>query len=288
MKNLHFCIGLPRSGSTLVMNILQQNPEIFTSSTSPSPYLIESSRSIASSVSEFLAMDQDKLTGCMSGFLRSGLKGWYEELTNKPTVISKSRVWDQELNTIFNLYKKPKIIVIIRDIRDIICSFEKLLTKYYIWQLPSDDSRMVHLSKQERIERYCKDTSSNLGRPLALLPHIYEWANKYPQSFYIFRIEDFNIDPQSSLSSLYDWLELPDYKHDFNNIPKAEQYEHDTIYRTLVSHKTEPVLRPLDSSHKTMLSIQDSIDIIHNNQWFYQTFYPELYDEYAASIKPVS
>jgi len=29
MKTIHFCSGLPRSGSTLLMNIIQQNPEIY-------------------------------------------------------------------------------------------------------------------------------------------------------------------------------------------------------------------------------------------------------------------
>jgi hypothetical protein len=28
MNKLHFCGGLPRSGSTVLMNILQQNPKI--------------------------------------------------------------------------------------------------------------------------------------------------------------------------------------------------------------------------------------------------------------------
>ena len=32
MKTIHFCGGLPRSGSTILMNILQQNPRIFTTS----------------------------------------------------------------------------------------------------------------------------------------------------------------------------------------------------------------------------------------------------------------
>jgi hypothetical protein len=40
MKQLHFCGGLPRTGSTVLMNILQQNPNIFTTSTDPFPAIL--------------------------------------------------------------------------------------------------------------------------------------------------------------------------------------------------------------------------------------------------------
>ena len=40
MKQLHFCGGLPRTGSTVLMNILQQNPEIFTTASDVYPEIL--------------------------------------------------------------------------------------------------------------------------------------------------------------------------------------------------------------------------------------------------------
>ena len=91
MKNMNFCLGLPRSGSTLLMNILQQNPTIFTSSTCPTPYLLEACKIQATSVSEFIAMDQDVMTKTLLSYIRHGTDGWFQSLTDKPNIISKSR-----------------------------------------------------------------------------------------------------------------------------------------------------------------------------------------------------
>jgi hypothetical protein len=270
------------------MNILQQNPMIFTSSTSPTPYLIESGRNTATSVSEFIAMEHDQLTNSLMGFYRQGLKGWYEALTDKPEVISKSRCWDSELNTIFKLYDKPKIIITIRDLRDIVCSYEKLMSKYPMWNFGTREDPVNNMVREERIRIYCTDAGANLGRPLKILPFVVEWMKKRPECFFLIRIEDFNTQYDSCFKALYNWLELPYFEHDLNNIPQAAQYEHDTVYRTHVSHKTESNFRPLEQSYKKMLTAKESIDIIHNNTWFYETFYPEIYNEYLDNIKSIS
>jgi sulfotransferase len=279
MKNIHFTLGLPRSGSTLLMNILQQNPNIFTSSTCPTPYLVNTCKETSTSVSEFISMDQDVHTKCLMGFLRGGLNGWFEGLTTKPVVISKSRVWDTYLNILFKLYEKPKFIVIVRDIRDVVCSFEKLLFKYPQWSIGAPEYPLHLKSIEERIEHYCTDTSGNLGRPLHFLPHVVEWANKRPECFYFLRFEDFNKNPVEHLQHLYQWLDLPVYNHDLNNIQQSEQYEHDTVYRALVTHKTEPSLRYLEPSWPKMLTPEQSNLILVNNKWFYDTFYRDLVGE---------
>jgi hypothetical protein len=233
-------------------------------------------------------MEQDQLDSCLMNFYRQGLKGWYEALTDKPEVISKSRCWDNELNTIFKLYDKPKIIITIRDLRDIVCSYEKLMFKYPMWNFGSREDPLNNMVRAERIRIYCTDVGSNLGRPLKNLPFVVEWMNKRPECFFLIRIEDFNIHYNSCFKALYNWLELPYFEHDLNNIPQAAQYEHDTTYRTFVSHKTESKFRPLEQSYKTMLTGEESSDIIHNNTWFYETFYPEIYNEYCDDIKSIS
>lgn len=277
MKNMNFCLGLPRSGSTLLMNILQQNPTIFTSSTCPTPYLLEACKIQATSVSEFIAMDQDVMTKTLLSYIKHGTDGWFQSLTNKPNIISKSRTWDTNLNFVFALYENPKIIVSLRDVRDIICSFEKLLHKHPQWTIGSKEDPFHLKPFEKRMEIYCTDVGANLGRPLYHLPHVYEWMQKRPNNFFVFRFEDFNENPKKSLQSLYNWLELPYYDHDLNNIPPAEQYEHDTVYRAMVSHKTETKLRHMKPSYLSMMTSEQSDLVIRHNEFFYKTFYPEVY-----------
>jgi sulfotransferase len=280
MKTLHYAIGLPRSGSTLLMNILQQNPDIFTSSTCPTTYLLEGAKQAASNVSEFIAMDQDQLNDSLTNYIKYGMQGWFSAMSDKPIAISKSRGWDKYLNFLFHAYEDPKFIVIIRDLRDIICSFEKLSYKYPVWNIGSPQDPVHMLSLEKRIEIWCTDVGGNLGLPLKNLPHVFEWMQKRPNNFFLFRFEDFNERPRESLQSIYRWLNMPNYEHDLNNVPQAAQYEHDTAYRALVSHKTEPRVRKLEPSWPKMLNERQSMLVLKNNEWFYKTFYPEIYNEH--------
>jgi hypothetical protein len=262
------------------MNILQQNPDIFTSSTCPTTYLLEGAKQAAGSVSEFIAMDQDQLNNSLTNYVKHGMNGWFEAMSDKPIAISKSRGWDRYLNFLFHAYDDPKFIVIIRDLRDIICSFEKLSYKYPVWNMGSQEDPFHMLPFDKRIEIWCTDVGGNLGLPLKNMTHVYEWMQKRPNNFFLYRFEDFNRDPNRSLDSIYRWLNLPNYRHDLNNVELAKQYEHDTAYRALVSHKTERQVRQLEPSWPKMMTKEQSDMIISHNQWFYQTFYPEVYHEY--------
>jgi hypothetical protein len=281
MKTIHYAIGLPRSGSTLLMNILQQNPMIFTSSTCPTTYLLEGAKQAASNLPEFIAMDQDQLNSSLTNYVKHGMDGWFSSMTDKPIAISKSRSWDRFLNFLFHAYDNPKFIVIIRDLRDIICSFEKLSYKYPVWNIGSSQDPFHMFPIEKRLEIWCTDVGGNLGLPLKNLTHVYEWMQKRPNNFFLFRFEDFNERPRESLQSIYRWLNMPNYEHDLNNVPQAAQYEHDSAYRALVSHKTEPRVRKLDPSWPKMMTEYHSRLIIENNKWYYETFYPEIYNEYA-------
>lgn len=275
MKKIFFCTGLPRSGSSLLMNVLQQNPNIYSTGTCPVPYLLNSTFNIASQVSEFIAMEQNTLNSCLNGFIKSGIDGWFSSLTNKPVVISKARTWDEHMYSLFRIYDNPKFIVCLRDIRDIICSFEKLLKKYnHLYKENSRDFYTLPFIK--RIEHYCTNDFADLGRPLKNLPSFYEWMQKYPNNFFICRFEDFNNNPTEGLKLLYSWLELECYNHDLNNISQSEYFENDTTYRALVDHKTRSKFEKIESSWSKMMTKEESDAILYNCKWYYKTFYSRL------------
>lgn len=281
MKQINYSMGLPRSGTTLLMNIIQQNPKIFTTATCPTPYLVSSAKETAQNVSEFIAMDQDQLNKCCSNFLQYGIQGWFSALTDKPVVFTKSRPWAEHLDTIFSLNNNSKVLVILRDLRGIINSFEKLLNKYTIWDPSYEGKKLRHTSIDERIKIYCLDNSGNLGRPLSFLPLVYEISTKRPNSFYFLRIEDFSNNPQGTMDSIYQWLGMETFQHDLNNIKQSTQFEHDTIYRSLVSHKTKSNFTPDSFTSQNQLTMEQNYAIILNNQWYYSTFYPEIYNEFT-------
>ena len=56
MESFNVVCGLPRSGSTLLCNLLNQNPEVYASSTSIVPVILGSTSNIISNSPEFKSL----------------------------------------------------------------------------------------------------------------------------------------------------------------------------------------------------------------------------------------
>ena len=275
MQQLHYCLGLPRTCSSVIMNILNENPRIFTTGTCAMPYFVDACQERSGDVSEFIALDKDVLNKSYINFLRQGMRGWFEAMTDKPIVFSKSRVWAEKLPHTFAIDPNSKYLVILRDLRDIICSFDSLLWKYPQVTYGGRENQFYQEPYEKRMEIYCTDETSLLGRPLQNLPHLMEVTQKNPNNFFILRHEDFNEKPKEAFQVIYKFLEEPYFEHDFDNIPKPDYYEHDTVYRSLVSHKTRSKLEKLEPRWSKIMTEEQSRTVIDNNRWYYETFYPE-------------
>ena len=239
------------------------------------PYFIEACQEKTGTISELIALDKDVLNKSYINFLRQGMKGWYEAMTDKPIVISKSRMWSELFPHTFAIDPNSKYLVIVRDLRDIICSFESLSWKYPEVYYSFENKSFHQETFDRRMEVYCTDIVSLLGRSLQSLPHVMEVAQKNPNNFFILHHEYFNDKPKETLQMIYQWLGEPNFEHDFDNIPKPDYYEHDTVYRSLVSHKTRTKLEKLEPRWKKVMTEEQSKSVIENNKWYYETFYSE-------------
>ena len=78
------------------------------------------------------------------------------------------------------------------------------------------------------------------------------------------------------MQDIYKFLEEQNFEHDFDNIPKPDYYEHDTVYRSLVTHKTGTKLKKVEPRWPKVMTKEQSEGVIHNNRWYYELFYPEV------------
>ena len=272
METLHFCGGLPRSGSTILMNILQQNPKIFTTATCALPDLISDHILIKSRFREtFQAMSPEQADRAMYGLVHGATLGWYEGLTDKPVIISKNRMW----SSIFHLYKQSKYIVMVRDLRDIIESFEKVNDRTLaLHSFGSTGLMTPAMHEFEKFKHYLEEPNS-LSVPLTTeVPRLMEVFKKQKGKVIFIRYEDFTKEPVQTIKQLYNFLELPFFQHDLDNIPQSYLVEHDHAYfRERTDHNTNPVfqlykppVRKLPQSfHKR---------VVAEYKWFYEGFYP--------------
>lgn len=273
MQNLYFCGGLPRTGSTVLMNILQQNPRIFTTGTCALPDLLHQQVLIKSRYREsFQAMSLEQADKALYGLIHGATKGWYESLTEKPTVISKSRSWSQ----LIHLFPKSKYICMVRDLRDIVESFEKINHQTLSLHSFADDNALIPaMSESEKYSYYFK-SSNVLSEAIANeIVRMMELFKKQPNKVMFIRYEDFTQDPNYILRKLYKYLEEDYFEHDLENISQSELFEHDHAYfRERTDHKTKPRFLYYKKPVR-VLSDQFHEEILKNFKWYYQGFYPD-------------
>jgi sulfotransferase len=273
MQNLHFCGGLPRTGSTVLMNILQQNPRIFTTGTCALPDILHQHVLIKSRFREvFQAMSIDQADKAMYGLVHGATKGWYEGLSDKPTVISKSRSWSHLLH----LYPNSKYICMVRDLRDIVESFEKINNNTLALHSFGDDNSLTKaMSESEKYAYYFKSSNALSDSLANEIVRMMELFKKEPNKVLFVRYEDFTKDPYYILKKIYKHIDEPYFEHNLDNISQSELFEHDHAYfRERTDHKikskfvyyTEPVRTLSDRFYQ---------EILKNYNWFYQGFYPD-------------
>ena len=267
-KTIHYAMGLPRSGSTLLMNILQQNPNIFTSSSCPTTYLLEGAKQAASSVSEFIAMEQDQLDSSLTGYIKGGMDGWFSAMSDKPIAISKSRGWDRYLNFLFHAYKDPKFIVIIRDLRDIFASMEGNFRKN-----PEKSSGIVNWEQMsgttvpKRVDVWAQ--SQPVGLAIERLQEVIRFGNDAKILF--IKYEYLCLRPETEMIRVYQYLGIPFFKHNFDYIEQVTK-EDDEVYGAFGDHQIRNELKLTPSKAKTLLGKQVCDWIYDNYRWFYEQF----------------
>ena len=88
-----FQASLPRPGSTLLSNIIGQNPDFHVTPTSGLLDLVYVARGQFSRGEEFKAQERGEMEQAFAGFCRGGLEGYAAAVTDKPWLLDKSRGW---------------------------------------------------------------------------------------------------------------------------------------------------------------------------------------------------
>lgn len=123
-NKIAFMCGLPRSGSTLLANLLNQHPELSVTGTSGLIDLVDQiGRHFA-----FNPAQKASNSGNYDKTLKAAIESYHNQDSN--IIIDKNRGWPTHLHAISRLYNDPiYVIVCLRDVRDIIASLESLYSK---------------------------------------------------------------------------------------------------------------------------------------------------------------
>jgi len=85
------------------------------------------------------------------------------------------------------------------------------------------------------------------------------------------KFEDFCQNPEQEMFKIYNYLELPQYKHDFNNVEQLTK-EDDSVYGIYGDHKIKREIKPLKRDYEEVLGPNLCNGILNKYKWYYQYF----------------
>src|SRR5580693_7809606 len=262
--------GLPRSGSTLLCQLLSQHPQILCEGqSSPLCNLVLGIRRMVSDDQFFLAQldraferSYAHLSGAMQGFLR----GWNQEC-GKQAVVDKNRAWLHAIELLLHIEPNAKLIVCLRDLGQIYGSIEAQHQRTILVDF------IDHLADFDRFGRadmlFAKDKA--IGAPLISLHAVADLPKHVQERLYFIRFEDLMERPSACMTHLYSWLGLSPFEIDPDHLAIGLQ-ESDSHYHMKYSHKqANQITKP--KRHEIPPRIQAQIETACS--WFYQLYYPQ-------------
>ena len=209
-QKLHFLSGLPRSGSTVLSSILNQNPSIYVTPTSPmlnvAVQMQEAWREDPTVKANYFEEQARNLTKAI-------LPAFWQHRP-EPIIIDKGRGWAKNMPTVNALFgEKIKVIVVERDLPSIMASwltiiknqtksdFDKnLMLKGYP---ATDDNRMAEM--WFNMVKDCMEGSQQIKKDV-------------PDQIIIVKYDDIVNNAKHEIARIEEFLELPKHEYDFNNI----------------------------------------------------------------------
>lgn len=218
-KTYYFMSGLPRSGSTVLCAILNQNPRIYSGPNSPVITLMRSIESIVSNDEAFKAYPKPKQA---KKLISSVISNYYSDV-EKPVVIDKNRSWPYNLNYVSEyLGIEAKLICPVRSINEILSSFISMHRRnpFQVDGIVNFIDRdliysNIALTDDERCD-YLAGPNGIVGQSYSNLEHAL--LTGHEKQLHFVEYEDLINSPEETLKSIYNFLGEEYYEHDFKNI----------------------------------------------------------------------
>ncbi len=211
---------MPRACSTLLCNILAQNPRVHATATSPLHEIGYIARKVFQT-EEVKSMDPLVAEAMYFGYVRGGCGHAFDSITDRPVVVDKCRSWVGHLDQTFQVWPDAKILVPVRDIRGVLSSMEKKRRKH---PSPFNGFEEANPANFTTIEKRAQGWLSSPPVGIAI-ERIHEAATRFRDRLHFVHAEKLTSDPAGTMRGVWEFLgEDPFDGHDFDNV---EQYTHE-------------------------------------------------------------
>lgn len=269
-EKVFFQSSMPRSGSTMFQNIMGQNPDFYVTPTSGLLDMLYSSRTTFNNLPEYKAQDYEIVKSAFLGYCKGALMGYFDALTDKKYVLDKSRGWGIYRPFADAFYPDPKIVCFVRDLKDIVCSFEKIYrTNMPLFDMVRDEKNARNTTVHKRVDEWMHPANP-VGRAVERL---FEMIREgYDDKILFIKYEDFCLYPEAQMIRVYEYFGLPHFSHDFDKIEQITQEDDDAFGIGRNIHTIRPKLEIKQSDAKNVLGA-DICEWLHNTyRWYYDKF----------------
>jgi len=256
-KTFYFMAGLPRSGSTLLSSILNQNPRFYSGPSSPVvPTMIALENSLAN---DELYLGYPKPQQAKE-IIASVLPQFYSDRP-EPVIFDKNRSWTVRMEYIPGYFDiAPKVICPVRDTAEILTSFISMLRRN-----PYEVDGKINFVDEMLIKNNIPLTDNNrcelLASPAGILGQSVEGLQKalmegYDQCLHFVEYKDLVNNPQETMQKIYEFLGEEPFEHTFDNLKNENRENDGKIYGFADMHEVRPVVKSTAPAPEEILSAE--------------------------------
>ena len=261
MKQFFFISGLPRAGSTLLANILCQNPDIYASATSGLVDMMVGARNRWDKLPEHKAMDTVESMVKKINMLRFMMNGYYQERP-EPIIIDKSRGWLAYIEMLAAIGIEVKALAMVRPLPEILASIEMLWRNTSQLRQMSEEQENYLLMQTiaGRCEVWVRG-SEFLGLAANRLKDALQRGHGDKV-----KLIDYDLltrNPVGTLKGIYEFLGLEPFAHDFDNVRQVTRENDELGYGIPNLHNIRPQV--LSQPHKAAAILGPDVAIKYSN-----------------------
>jgi sulfotransferase len=243
-KKYYFMAGLPRSGSTLLSTILNQNPNFYSGPSSPvlsTMYVIEQHLLNDELFHGFPKQEQGKL------IISKVIDHFYDDI-NQPIIIDKNRAWTARIPFIEHyIGQKAKIICPVRDIDEILTSMIMMIRRNPYKEgnprINFIDEQLVKLNIPINDDNRCEyigGSSGILGQSLNSIQEAIEQG--FLDRIHFVEYKNLVSKPEETLNKIYNFLGEDYYQHTFDNLKNTNREDDMNTYGLQDMHEVRSKL----------------------------------------------
>jgi sulfotransferase len=251
-KTIHFLCGIPRSGNTLLSSILNQNPNVYSS---PLSSLYVNLENLYENLYSQNSLRNYENKNRNENILKQCAELFYSDVENK-IIFDREKVWTTPYY--FNLIKlfiteNPKIIMTVRSMPEALSSFIKIkkdvINKEMLMYNFKTDG---YEKKEDAMCNFLLQEGGIFYKTLIGLENAVKPENK--NNILFIEFNDIIQNPESVTNSIYDFIGIERFSHNFINIKKIEVDNDENAGDPDNMHSVLPFLDKTKINQKSILS----------------------------------